>query len=174
MGKFTEKRNEIKQSAMTSRKKTFNEAQFNELGTALINDPEYVSETVEVVDGEIVTKTSNPSADFRKAVIGSVAKKAGVDAAEAERLVSEHQFPTLPLYGIVDETMTAYLESGKRYAFQKRNNLQASLIMESVAGEEKETTAPGTNNKGIRITQEHNKIKAQSGCPSHLVTRKKA
>lgn len=173
MGKFTEKRNEIASCSLTSKKKTFNEAQFNELGTALINDPDYVVETVEIKDGETIKVETTPSADFRKAVIGSVARKAGVDSAEVERLVAEHQFPTLPLYGIVDETITAYLEAGKRYAFQKRDTIQASLIMEDVAGEEKETTAPGTNVKGVRITQDHKKIKAQSYCPSHLITRKK-
>ena len=57
---------------------------FNKLGTALINDPEYVATVATTKDGEIETKETRPVAELRKKMIGDVLKAAGHDATEQE------------------------------------------------------------------------------------------
>ena len=70
MSKFEDKKKEIMDARAASTRKTFNEEQFNELFTALVNEPDY--ETVVAkssrTNGYSEEKV-NPVKDFRKSVI---------------------------------------------------------------------------------------------------------
>lgn len=174
MGKFADKKQEIlNQSIAQGNKKTSNISAFNELGTALINEVGYETEIVVREKGEYVKKTISPVDEFRQATIGFVAKKAGCDKAEADRLTAEVQFPTLPLYPVVSEMVSGYLEAGKRFPFLQKDECQASLVMTRETAKTKEAKKPSTGEiVGTLETPEFNKIKAQSTCPKHRVVRK--
>ena len=115
MGKFQEKKNEILTASKASKRKTFNEQQFNELGTALLNETGYQSTTYTVKKGELEEITSNPVADLRKPLIGDVLKKAGLDSAEVEKITETHQFPTLPLYPVVSAFARLFARTSSRF-----------------------------------------------------------
>jgi hypothetical protein len=170
MGKFAEtKAKIIKECESSGNKKTFNEAYFNELGTALLNDPGYEKVEMKVKNGELVEVKSNPIADLRKSLIGSVAKASGCDAAEQEKLVADHQFPKLPLYDYVESTVREYIVgTGKKFPFARQENMQASIEATTVKASIKEVRRPGDAQKTKQRQGEFIKVKAKSTCPDNL------
>lgn len=166
MGKFSETKKRI--MAEAGSKKTFNESYFNELSTALINDPSYEAKGVAMKKGELVETTTTPVADLRKSLIGSVAKAAGCDASEQEKLVAEHQFPKLAMYGYVDAAMKEYLSTGKKFTFSREANLQASIESTTQEACIKDVSAPGSKEKKKQRQGEFVKYKVKSTCPDNL------
>ena len=171
MGKFAETKAKIvAEIEATSQKKTFSRAYFDTLATALMNDPEYEKIELKQKNGELVNETTTPMADLRKAVIGSVAKAAGADAAEQERLVDEHTFPTLPLYDFVESSVREYLSLGKKFTFARQEDFSGSLETTRVPAVIKEVHKPGSTEKVKQRQGEHTKLKAKSTCPANLKT----
>lgn len=174
MGQFKEKKKAILEQAVAQgKKKTFNEQQFNELGTALLNEPSYTVEVTSTEKGEKVVKTVSPVADFRNSVIGQVAKAAGADSAEQSKLKSEMLFSTVPMHGFISEVISEYLDAGKRFSFLPKEDQKASLIQENVAATTKTTKNPKTQEEGTLTTGAYRKVKADSACPEHLKVRSK-
>lgn len=169
MAKFAEIKKKIVEEN-GSGKKTFNESYFNQIATAIMNDPEY--EKVELVKkhGELVESKSTPVADLRKAIIGSVAKAAGADAAEQEKLVAEHQFGTLPMYDYVDSTLHEYLSLGKKLPLSRKENFQGSIEFAPQDACVKEVKKPGATESKKQRQGAFIKLKAKSTCPSNLKT----
>lgn len=168
MGKFQEKKNEILTASKASKRKTFNEQQFNELGTALLNETGYQSTTYTVKKGELEEITSNPVADLRKPLIGDVLKKAGLDSAEVEKITETHQFPTLPLYPVVSAMIEEYMDAGKVFSFERRKDLSASIYISKEEECVKENRRPGTDEIKKVHQDEYRKVKASSICPDNL------
>ncbi|MCM1220946.1 MAG: hypothetical protein NC548_41315 [Lachnospiraceae bacterium] len=169
MGKFSETKKKImEECSKPGAKKTFNKTMLNELGTALLNDATYVREEVVVKDGALVPVTSNPTAELRKQIIGSVAKSAGCDQAEQQKLIEEHQFPQLDVYGYVDSLLQEYLSTGKKYVMGRQENFQASIETETVKAGIKEVRRPGATEKTKQRQGEFVKLKAKSTCPDNL------
>lgn len=170
MGKFADtKKKIVKECESSGNKKTFNEAYFNELGTALLNDPSYEKVEMKVKNGELVEVKSTPIVDIRKSIIGSVAKAAGSDAAEQEKLIAEHQFPKLPLYDYVESTVREYIVgTGKKFPFARQTNMQAAIEATTVKAAIKEVRRPGEVNKTKQRQGEFIKVKAKSTCPDNL------
>lgn len=166
MGKFSETRDKLREEA--SSKKTFSEGLFNELGTALLNDPEYEVTSVAVKKGELVEEKTRPVEVLRKQVIGSVAKAAGSDTAEQDKLVAEHQFPRLDLYGYVDATMQEYLGLGKKFQFTRKEDFQGSIEMSKQDACIKDVKRPGSTEVSKQRQGAYTKLKAKSTCPSNL------
>lgn len=167
MGKFAEARKKF-QAECQGTKKTFNETLFNELATVMLNDPEYEKEEMQRKGGELVKTTSQPMVDLRKALIGSVAKAAGCDGAEQDKLVAEHQFPKLPIYDLVESSVREYLDLGKSFPFARQENMQASLEMTTVKPAIKEVRKPGATETKKQRQGEFKKLKAKSTCPDNL------
>lgn len=167
MSKFSETKKRIAAESGTG-KKTFNEAMFNQLGTAILNDPDYVKEEVVVKKGELTPVTSTPIKDLRKAMIGSVAKAAGSDAAEQQKLIDEHQFPTLPLYDFVDSALHEYLGMGKKFPMSRKENFQGALEFSEQKAAVKEVKAPGSTESKKQRQGAYIKLKAKSTCPDNL------
>ena len=169
MGKFAEAKKKLTDEISNStQKKTFNETYFNVLSTAMMNDPGYEKTELKNKGGELVEEKTTPIADLRKSIIGSVAKSAGCDSAEQERLVNEHQFPVLPMYDYVESAMREYLGLGKNFPFARQNDFQAALEMETVAATVKDVRVPGSNDTHKQRQGEHRKLKAKSTCPKNL------
>ena len=169
MAKFKETRDRIfEENGGVNGKKIFNESYFNELSTALLNDPDY--EKVEMVTkkGELVEMTTTPIAELRKTLIGSVAKAAGSDAAEREKLIAEHQFPKLPMYDYVDSVLQEYMGIGKKFTFSRKSNFQASIEPSIQKACVKDVKAPGSATSKKQRQGEYIKLKAKSTCPSNL------
>ena len=156
MGKFADARKKFQQECEGT-KKTFNQNLFNELATTMLNDPGYEKTEMQKKGGELVQTESQPIADLRKAIIGSVAKAGGCDAAEQEKLIEEHQFPKLPMYDFVESALREYLE-----------NMQATLEMVTVKPAVKDVRKPGATETKKQRQGEFKKLKAKSTCPDNL------
>lgn len=167
MSKFSETKKRIAAESGTG-KKTFNEAMFNELGTAILNDPDYVKEEMVVKKGELTPVTSTPIKDLRKAIIGSVAKAAGSDAAEQQKLIDEHQFPKLPLYDYVEASLHEYLDMGKKFPMSRKENFQGSLEFTEQKAAVKDVKRPGAAESKKQRQGAFVKLKAKSTCPDNL------
>ena len=144
MGKFLEKKAEIAEAAKASNRKTFNENDFNELGTALLNDAAYTTTAAVVENGVTVEKQVNPVADLRKSIITSVAKAAGCDNADQQKLVEEHQFNKLPLFDYVSELIESYCDTGKVIQMRSKPDFRATIAIEKQAEAVKEVKTPQT------------------------------
>jgi hypothetical protein len=168
--KFAETKARIlKECEGSGSKKTFNENYFNELGTALLNDPSYEKVELKVKNGELTESKSTPITDLRKNLIGSVAKAAGCDSAEQEKLVAEHQFPKLPLYDYVESTVREYVVgTGKKFPFARQENMQAAIEATTIPATIKEVRRPGETEKKKQRQGEYIKLRAKSTCPDNL------
>lgn len=168
MGKFADKKAEMIKAQGENSKKVFNAQDFNELGTALLNDTDYVATLSVKKNGEVSTKETTPVADFRKKAITDLLKTAGVDSAEAATLGATYQYPTLPLYPIVSEMIEGYMSVGKPFTFQKKNDMQASVYIENMEEEVKDVKSPQTGEVSKRKYGAYRKVKVKSTCPDHL------
>ena len=77
MGKFADKKKEIYASSLNKDgkiRRTSNRRQFDELGTALLNDPDYKEVVKRTHGGKTTEVETTPVADLRKAMIGGIAK----------------------------------------------------------------------------------------------------
>lgn len=169
MGHFKDVKEEILKNG-PSTKKTFSEAMFNKLSTAMLNDPEYERTTVSVKDGTLVEETTTPIKDLRKQLIGSVAKAAGCDAAEQTKIIDEHKFPELSMYPYVDSVLQEYTDPalGKRYVFGRKDNFQASLEMVEKEACIKDVKAPGAETSKKQRQGAYVKAVVKSTCPENL------
>lgn len=166
MGRYAEKKKEI----MGEKKgtKVFNASDFNKLGTAILNDPEYVAEIASVKEGKVVTTETTPVADLRQKLIGGVLKAAGVDSQEQAKFVQEYQFPTLPLNSVVSEILTEYMGQGKPFTFNRKGDFKASILIEDKKEEVKEVKSPATGEVSKKRYGAYRKLKAKSTCPDNL------
>ena len=121
-----------------------------------------------VKKGELVSSTSTPVKDLRKAIIGSVAKAAGSDSTEQQKLIDEHQFPTLPLYDYVDATLHEYLGMGKKFPMSRRENFQGSIEFTEQKAAVKDVKRPGATESKKQRQGAYIKLKAKSTCPDNL------
>lgn len=167
MGSFAEKKKELMEASKSSRK-VFNVQNFNKLGTALINDPDYTATVAVTKDGAIETKETKPVADLRKKMIGDVLKAAGHDATEQEKFVNEYQYSTLPLHGVVSEMLTEYMSTGAPFAFTRKEDMKASILIEQQAEVIKEVKSPQTKEVKKKKYSAYRKVKARSTCPANL------
>ena len=173
MSKFTDKKNEIKEAAKVSGKKTFNRTQFDELATALLNEPSYVAKVATTKDGKEVIVEHKPVEAFRQQVIGAPLKEAGVDAAEGKKLVDEFQWnKPLPIHRVVSAMLEEYMDAGKSFAMERRDDFQLTLRMTNKDEEIKTSRTPGK--KGETTTSRyaaHRIVKATSKCPNNKKTK---
>lgn len=169
MSKFKDVKAKIIEEGLSS-KKTFSESLFNTLGTAMLNDPDYERKTVAVKDGNLVENVDTPVKELRKKLIGSVATAAGCDAPEATKLVEEHEFPELPVYGYVDSLLQEYLDPdlGKKYAFGRKENFQAAMEIAPQEAKIKDVSAPGSTVTKKQRQGAYNKLSVKSTCPDNL------
>lgn len=168
MSKFAEKKAELLAAHGENSKKVFNAQDFNVLGTALLNDPDYEATLSVKKNGETTTKTTTPVKDFRKAVIGGVLKAAGHDTAEQTSITENYEFPTLPLYPVVSEMVENYMSLGKPFTLQKKSDMQASIYIEPQEETVKEVKSPQTGEVSKRKYGAYRKVKVKSTCPDHL------
>lgn len=168
MGKFLDKKDEIIKASSASSRKTFNAQEFNELATALLNEPDYVSTIAVTKNGEYAEEDTTPVMDLRKGLIGGVLKAAGHDAAEQEKFVKEHQFSTLPLHGYMSEVVEQYLRCGKALTLRPKSDLRATITLEDKQEEVKEVKVPATGDVRKTKLGAYKKVKVKSTCPANL------
>lgn len=148
-------------------KVTFNESYFNELATALVNTADYQKTELIRKNGEMVEVVSEPVKDFRKPIIGSVAKAAGCDAADVEKLVETHQFPTIPMYDIVDSVLKEYMRCGKKFQFSNEDDFEGSIELSNQPATIKDVRKPGSDVVKKQKQEEYMKLKSKSTCPAN-------
>lgn len=168
MGRFLDKKDEIIKASSSSNRKTFNTQEFNELATALLNEPDYVATIAVTKNGEYAEEDTTPVKDLRKGLIGGVLKAAGHDSAEQEKFVNEYQFSTLPLYPFVSEITEQYLRCGKALTLRPKSDLRATITLEDKKEEIKESKVPATGDVRKTKMGAYKKVKVKSTCPANL------
>ena len=167
---FAEKHAAIKEAAKASNRKTFNETEFNELATAMMNEPDYTVKVATTVKGEYSEKETQPVKALRKAIIGGIMKEAGHDTAEQNKFIESYQFGKLPLYPVVSEVIEQYMDAGKAFALQPKEDMRAVITIEPQEEEVKEVTAPKSNEVTKKRYGAYRKVKVKSTCPSNKKT----
>lgn len=167
MSNFNETKKKLLEECGSS-KKNHNETLFNELATALLNDPDYEKKEIVTKQGEQVEVVSTPIKDLRKSIIGSVARAAGADSAEQEKIVAEHQFPKLPMYDFVDSALKEYMAAGKKFQFSREENFQGSIEYAEQKACIKDVKRPGSTESKKQRQGDYIKLKAKSTCPDNL------
>lgn len=168
---FEETKKELFDESQKSGKTTFSKSAFNRLTSALVNEPEYTVNVVKIKDGTVFEEAQQPIKDFRKSVIGGIAKTAGADDAEVEKMVSDYKFsPDTPWYPVMSEALVNTLESGKSFSIQPRRDLEATFTLKEVEEQIKMNGAPGApeSEKKPVLYEKHRIIKCTSTCPKHL------
>lgn len=169
---FSEVKDEIFKQTQAGGKKTFSESTFNKLTSAMLNEVGYEAKTVKrTKDGEVKEEIIKPVDEFRSKVIGTIAKQAGVDKDETEKLIKEYKFPAdTSWYPIVSESLTNSMEAGKSFVTLSKDDMVASLSMETIPEQVKMNGAPGApeSEKKPVVYGEHRRIKCSSGCPKWL------
>lgn len=168
---FSEVKKEIFDSVEASKRTTFSESAFNRLTSALVNEAGYEVKVAKAKGDEVVEEIITPVAEFRKAVIGGIAKSAGADDAEVAKLVEKYKFAsTTPWYPIVSEAITASMEAGKSFTFIPKADMRASLRMENKEEAIKMVGGPNTSKdeKVPTVYGAHRRIKCSSACPKNL------
>lgn len=173
---FQQKKDEIKAAAEQNLnkkgepKRGFSKTQFNELAAAYLNSPEYVEQQLKTKDGKASIVESTPVKDLRENIIGGIAKAAGLDKAEQEKLVNEYQFSTKADYhSFVSNTVEAYAgECKRKFTFNPRTDMSGSIVIETVPEVTKEVKIVGSDKtKKVKYGQ-YQKVKAKSTCPKGL------
>ena len=167
MGTFADKKKELMEASKSSRK-VFNKQNFNKLGTALLNDPDYTTTVAVTKDGKVELKEIHPSADFREVAIGGVLKAAGHDATEREKFVQEYQFGTLPLTDAVSSMLEEWADTGRPFTMTKKEDLNASIYIEKQPETIKEVKSPQTGEVKKKKYSAYRKVKVRSTCPANL------
>lgn len=167
---FSERRAAIKESAKASNRKTFNEAEFNDLCSALMNEPDYTVTVATTQKGQYSEKETHPVANLRKQIIGGILKDAGHDAAEQQKFIDEYKFGKLNLYPVISEAIEVYMDCGKAFALQPKKDMRATISIDHQDEEVKEVKAPKTNDVSKKRYGAYRKVKVKSTCPAHLKT----
>ena len=169
---FAEVKKDILGKSTESGKKTFSESTFNTLTSAMLNEVNYEAEVSKRSgDGTVTTEVIKPVKEFRERIIGGIAKAAGVDKDEQEKLVNDYQFDSnTNWYPVMSEAIKNSLEAGKSFTFITKNDLECTLTMHEVDESIKMVGAPGASEKDKKpvLYGKHRTIKASSGCPRHL------
>lgn len=168
---FNEVKADVLKKSTDSGKKTFSESTFNALTSALVNEPDYEVEVSKRSGGEVTTEKIKPIKEFREKIIGGIAKQAGVDKDEQEKLVNEYKFDAnVNWYPIVSEAITNSLEAGKSFTTIPKDDMECTLTMQEVPEAIKMNGAPGApeSEKKPVLYGAHRVIKSSSGCPKHL------
>lgn len=173
---FEKKKQELReQSAQNTNKngepkKVFSKTQFNELSAAYLNSPDFVDQQLKVKDGEVTIIEGTPVKDFRESIIGGIAKSAGLDKAEQDKLVEAYEFSSKTDYhSFVSNMIEAYTgDCGKKFTLTSRPDFKGSIVMDTVPETVKEVKVVGTDNvKTVKYGQ-YRKLKAKSTCPDNL------
>lgn len=173
---FEQKKTEIAEAAKQTLnkngepKRSFSATQFNELAAAYLNSPEYVDTIIKTKDGETVLQETTPVQDFRKSVIGGIAKEAGLDAAEQDKLVESYQFsPKTDYHSFVSNTIEAYAgDCQRKFKMRPKPDMEGSIQINVIPEVTKDVKVVGSDEvKKVHYGQ-YRKLKASSTCPKNL------
>ena len=171
MKTYMELVNEVKEEWSNGGKRSFSRELFNDLTAAYLNDIGNTTTVAKTKNGELVEEEINVPLDFRKMVM-KILLDFGVDKQEAERiLTNDYQFRDVSaIYEVASETILNYVDTGKKFNFIAKPDLQCSLLIEDYEEEVKMTKRPGADDSEARevLYKKHRKLKAQSTCPDWL------
>lgn len=171
MKTYNELVNEVREELANGGKRSFSRELFNELTAAYLNDVENTTTIAKTKNGELVEEEINVPLDFRKMVM-KILLDFGVDKQEAERiLTNDYQFRDVSaIYEVASETILNYANTGKKFNFIPKPDLQCSLLIEDYEEEVKMTKRPGADDSEARevLYKKHRKLKASSTCPDWL------
>ncbi len=167
---FSDVKKEIFEAAVASGKNTFSEKAFNQLTSAMVNEMGYQATIATSKKGD-ETEVIEPVKEFRKAVIGGIAKSAGADDAEVNELIDNYTFsPNTPWYPIVSEAITNSLEAKKAFTMLPKSDMNCTLKIVEKEEHVNMVGKPGTPEKDKKpvLYGRFRKIVSTSTCPDGL------
>lgn len=168
MTNFQEVLNEIKEASKNT-KVTFSRTDFDRLAKAYVNDVDYKAEAYSAAGG----KTEIETVKLLRGMIKRVLRDFGVDAQEAEKVMSaEYQIKNIDgIYELCSELVYQYVGAGKKFSFITKEDFEGSILLESIGASETTSKGVGENAPEFLVNKKaHKKLKVKSGCPKWLKT----
>ena len=157
-----------KKSKKGTTSSSFSRGDYATLTGAMLNDYDYEAKNVKCRNGEYVVETEKPVAAFREAFIGGVLKSAGVDKADAEKIIRDYnitQRQAETLYPCVSESIYQYMSTGKSFAFESKEDFAGSVKFREVEEHDSENRDPQTGQKVTSHIKAHKSLVKKCGAP---------
>jgi hypothetical protein len=122
----------IKKSKKGDKIRSFSRSDFNELLNAMLNDPKYEMETVQVVDGKLTNVKTPVVEDFRTKFIQPILTEFGVPKEDAGKIASDYRFKnsqTSVLYNFIADAVYQYIDADKKFNFPNRKDFCGSIYL---------------------------------------------
>lgn len=166
----------IKQERANLKKATFSKTTFVKLMATYINEPEFKSHVMKINAGEETAEVLDdyPVKKFRK-MIKNVLTDFGVDAADAEKIMSEYKFKEKDMenmYDFMSDFIYQYLKTGRKFKIFDKVDMNAAIIAKDVKADAKEYEANEKRAFSRVEWNDYKKVKVQSSCPEWEKTRK--
>lgn len=159
----------IKQERENLKKATFSKTTFVKLMATYINEPEFKSHVMKINNGEETAEVLDdyPVKKFRK-LVRTVLVDFGVDANDAEKIMTEYKFKEKDMEGMYDfmsDFIYQYLKTGRRFKLFDKVDMNASIIAKEVKADAKDYEANERRPFSRVEWNDHKKVKIQSSCP---------
>lgn len=169
----------VKENGKTNHNR-FSKKSFNELLTAMVNDPDFTTDFAVSAKGELKSiEELRVTEGFRKWV-RMVVEAAGIDKNESEIVMTkDFVIPNMDgIYELFTTAMYEYMKNGSRFDMIPKKDFKASLAMNKKGPKTKKGTLlnPSTGEiLGTYSTEmaEHWEIGVKSGCPNWMKKRMK-
>lgn len=166
---FSEKLNEIVSNVSSKTKggkmkPTFSKKMFSDVVNALVNDDEYVMETVQLKDGKPVNVVSTPVKEFRTKLLTPILEEVKMDRADIDKFIENYEFSpkqTEAMYDVMTSAIYEYMKVGKTFRFPSKNEFTASISLRKV-----EPSIYENEKRGIKVQRgEYLSLIKKSSCP---------
>lgn len=137
MGKksFREKLNQIVTTTVEKTKdkkmkSTFSRKMYNEVVTALVNDPDYEMETVQVKNNVPTAVVTKPVRAFREKLLSPILADLKVDNEDAKKYIENYEFTksqTENFYDLACSSIYEYMKIGKTFRLPSKEDFVAAI-----------------------------------------------
>lgn len=158
----------VKITEKGKKQKNFSKSSFEEVATALLNEPNYTVEVAGEKGGKLVKTEVKPVEEFRKA-IGKILQKHGVDKQEIAAFVENGKIDKASwAHPLVSAMIYEYIVCDKKFDFLPTEDFKASLTLDEIGTEIKEHRSL-VDGSTIKVkTGAHKKLKVKSSAPKWL------
>lgn len=159
---------------------SFKKSDYLNLAKAMLNTPDYSTEIVKSrndEDGTVVTETLKPVEMFREKFLKPILKDCGVDAAEADMVMTMEIKKVEGLYELVKELDYQYMMAGRNVDFLPKEDFKASMSIDHHDEFVRESRVPGKkdidgNDVFVKnLIKEHFTLGVNSKVPSNKKKR---
>lgn len=148
-------------------KPTFSRRMYTKVNTALLNDPDYEMDTIQIKNGKPEKKPVKPSLEFREKFLGRILADAKMDKVDIAKMVKDYEFTESEvetLYDVNTAAMMEFMNAGKTFRFPSTKDFNANISIKNVKPSVYENKA-----RGIKVKRAaHKSLVKKSSCPAWL------